>query len=307
MSTDSWRIGDVKITRIVESSAVRTPEFGYRNLSTDEIKQESWLQPHFATAEGELKSCIQAFVVESRSHRIIIDTCVGNDKPRANAGWNQLQGSFLEDLAKAGYPAETIDIVLCTHLHIDHVGWNTVLSNGEWVPTFLNARYLFGRTEWEHWHQETVADMAGDIDPEIAEGVMDLIAVNQDSVRPIIDAGLHELVDVDHQVSDEVRLEPTPGHTPGHVSVVITSAGQRAVITGDMMHHPIQIGLPHVASKFDHDVDRARNTRREFLQRYGDDEVLVFGTHFAAPTAGWVVSHGDGWRFAVDKPGRAED
>ena len=150
MSTDSWRIGDVKITRIVEMSAVRTPEFGYRNLSTEEIKQEIWLQPHFATAEGELKSCIQAFVVESQGRRIIIDTCIGNDKPRANAGWNQLQGSFLEDLAKAGYPAETIDIVLCTHLHIDHVGWNTVLSNGEWVPTFPNARYLFGRTEWEH-------------------------------------------------------------------------------------------------------------------------------------------------------------
>jgi len=303
MSTDSWRIGDVKITRIVEMSAVRTPEFGYRNLSTEEIKQETWLQPHFATAEGELKSCIQAFVVESHGRRIIIDTCVGNDKPRANTSWNQLQGSFLEDLAKAGYPAETIDIVLCTHLHIDHVGWNTVLSNGEWVPTFPNARYLFGRIEWEHWRQETVADMAGDIEPEIAEGVMDLVAVNQDSVQPIIDAGLHELVDFDHQVSDEVRLEPTPGHTPGHVSVVITSAGQRAVVTGDMMHHPIQIGLPHVASKFDHDVDRARNTRQDFLQRYGDDEVLVFGTHFAAPTAGWVVSHGDGWRFVVDKSG----
>ena len=307
MSADTWRIGDAKITRIVEMSAVRTPEFGYRNLSTEEIKQETWLQPHFATAEGKLKSCIQAFVVESQGRRIIIDTCIGNDKPRANAGWNQLQGPFLEDLAKAGYPAETIDIVLCTHLHVDHVGWNTVLSNGEWVPTFPNARYLFGRTEWEHWRQEIVADMAGDIEPEIAEGVMDLVAVNQDSVRPIIDAGLHELVDVDHQVSDEVCLEPTPGHTPGHVSVVITSAGQRAVITGDMMHHPIQIGLPHVASKFDHDVDRARNTRRDFLQRYGDDEVLVFGTHFAAPTAGWVVSHGDGWRFVVDKPGGGGD
>ena len=143
--------------------------------------------------------------------------------------------------------------------------------------------------------------MAGDIEPDIAEGVMDLIAVNQDSVQPIIDAGLHELVDVDYEVSDEVRLEPTPGHTPGHVSVVITSAGKRAVITGDMMHHPIQIGLPHVASKFDHDVDRARHTRQDFLQRYGDNEVMVFGTHFATPTAGWVVSHGDGWRFVVDK------
>ncbi len=300
MTTHSWRIGDVKITRIVEMSAVRTPDFGYRNLSTKEILAEAWLRPHFATDDGQLKSCIQAFVVESQGRRIIVDTCVGNDKPRGNAAWNQLHGSFLDDLTAAGYPPESIDIVLCTHLHVDHVGWNTILVDGQWTPTFPNARYLFGRTEWEHWRQEAVADIAGDIDPEIVEAVIDCVAVNQDSIRPIIDAGLHQLVEVEHQVTDEVQLEPTPGHTPGHVSVVITSAGKRAVITGDMMHHPIQIGLPHVASKFDHDVDRAQNTRRDFLRRYGDDEVLVFGTHFAAPTAGWVVSHGDGWRFKVD-------
>ena len=302
MTTDSWKIGEVKITRIVEMSAVRTPDFGYRNLSTEEIQRETWLQPHFATDDGRLKSCIQAFAVESQGRRIIVDTCVGNDKPRSNAGWNQLQGSFLDDLAAAGYPPESIDLVLCTHLHVDHVGWNTILVDGRWVPTFPNARYLFGRTEWDHWRQETVTAIAGDVDQEIAEAVMDCAAVNQDSIRPIIDAGLHELVEVDHELSDEVRLEPTPGHTPGHVSVVIASAGRRAVITGDMMHHPIQIGLPHVSSKFDHDVARAQSTRADFLQRYGDDEVLVFGTHFAAPTAGWVVSHGDGWRFVVDKP-----
>jgi len=300
MTTDSWRIGDVIITRIVEMSAVRTPDFGYRNLTTEDILAEAWLRPHFATDDGQLKSCIQAFVIESQGRRIIVDTCVGNDKLRGNPGWNQLQGPFLADLAAAGYPPESIDIVLCTHLHVDHVGWNTILVDGQWVPTFTNARYLFGWTEWEHWRQEAVSEIAGDVDPEIAEALIDTVAVNQDSIRPIIEAELHELVEVEHQVTDEVCLEPTPGHTPGHVSVVIASAGARAVITGDMMHHPIQIGLPHVASKFDHDVSRAVNTRRDFLRRYGDDEVLVFGTHFAAPTAGWVVSHGDGWRLKVE-------
>ena len=299
MNTASWQIGDVKITRIVEMSAVRTPKFGYRNLTTEDILGETWLQPHFATADGALISCIQAFVVESKGKRIIVDTCVGNDKIRGNEAWSNLQGPFLADLTAAGYAPDSIDIVLCTHLHVDHVGWNTIMVNGKWVPTFPNAKYLFGRIEWEHWQQETVAAIAGDIEVEVAEAVIDCAAVNRDSIRPVIAAGLHELVEMDHQVTNEIRLEPTPGHTPGHVSVVINSNRHRAVITGDMMHHPIQISLPDKSSKFDHDVDGARKTRREFLARYGDDDVMIFGTHFAAPTAGHVVSHGDGWRFRV--------
>jgi glyoxylase-like metal-dependent hydrolase (beta-lactamase superfamily II) len=178
-----------------------------------------------------------------------------------------------------------------------------MLVDGRWVPTFPNAGYLFGRTEWEHWSQETVAAIAGDVDPEIAGSVIDCPAVNQDSIRPVIDAGLHELVDMDHQVTDEIRLEPTPGHTPGHVSVTIASAGRRAVITGDMMHHPIQISMPHVASKFDHDTARALDTRADFLRRYADSGVLVIGTHFETPTAGHVVSHGETWQLSVDGAG----
>ncbi len=299
MTTANWQIGDVRITRVVEMRAVRTPEFGYRNLSTEDILGETWLQPHFATPEGELISCIQAFVVESRGKRIIVDTCVGNDKIRGNAAWSNLQGPFLAELTAAGYPPDSIDIVLCTHLHVDHVGWNTMLVDGRWVPTFPNAQYLFGRVEWEHWQQETITEIAGDIDLEIAEAVIDCAAVNQDSIGPVIDAGLHLLVEVDHAVTDEIQLEPTPGHTPGHVSVVINSAGHRAVITGDMMHHPIQISLPDKSSKFDYDVNGAKQTREDFLARYGDNDVMVFGTHFAAPTAGHVVSHGGGWRLKV--------
>ena len=301
MNTRTWTVGNVTITRIVELQAVRTPEFGYRNLTTETIREQSWLTPHFATENGELKSAIQAFVLESDGQRIIVDTCVGNDKPRRNEAWNHMQGSFLADLDAAGYPPASIDTVLCTHLHVDHVGWNTRWNEGKWVPTFPNARYLFGRAEWAHWSQETIAATAGDIPDAIAENVIETAAVNQDSVQPIIDAGLHELVDADHRVTSEVYLEPTPGHTPGHVSVVIESAGATAVITGDLMHHPIQCALPHVASNFDHDVDRARETRRAFLRRYANRPVQVFGTHFADPTAGRFVSVGvDSWHLEVD-------
>lgn len=300
MNARRWKVGEVRITRVVEMEATRTPEFGYRNLTTEDIVEQAWLRPHFATDDGRLKSAIQAFVVESQGKRIVIDTCVGNDKPRRNAAWNRMQGSFLADLDAAGFPPDTIDTVLCTHLHVDHVGWNTRLHEGAWVPTFPNARYLFGRAEWAHWSQETIAATAGEIPESIAENVIETAAVNQDSVQPIIDAGLHELVDSDHRVTNEIYLEPTPGHTPGHVSVVIESAGNVGVITGDLMHHPIQCALPHVASNFDHDVARARETRRAFLRRYANRPVLVFGTHFADPTAGYFVSNGeDEWHLSV--------
>ena len=301
MSAKQWNVGKVTVTRVIELEAARTPEFGYRNLSTEDIIDQSWLRPHFATDDGRLKSAIQAFVIESEGTRIIVDTCVGNDKPRRNEAWNRMNGSFLSDLAAAGYAPESIDVVLCTHLHVDHVGWNTRLLDGAWVPTFPNARYLFGRTEWAHWSQETIEATAGEIPAAIAENLIETAVVNQDSVQPIIEANLHELVDSDHRVTSEIYLEPTPGHTPGHVSVVIESDGELGVITGDLMHHPIQCALPHVASNFDHDVSRACETRRAFLRRYANRPVRVFGTHFADPTAGYFVSRGvDEWHLAVD-------
>lgn len=299
MTQLSWQVGDVRITRVEELYAERGPEFGYLGMTTDDILAETWLKPHFATEDGKLKTCVQGFVVESEGKRIMVDTCVGNDKPRGNPAWNMLTGSFLDDLAAAGFPPDSIDTVLCTHLHIDHVGWNTVLRDGKWVPTFPNATYLFGRVEWDHWRKEVTEEIRGDIDVETVEMAFNTPDVNADSIRPIIDAGLHELVETDHVVTGEVRLEPTPGHTPGHVSVVIESGGQKAVITGDLMHHPIQSALPHVASRFDHNAERARQTRRDFMARYQGDDVLVLGTHFAPPTAGHFEAHGDAWRFRV--------
>ena len=221
----------------------------------------------------------------------MVDTCIGNDKTRSFEGWNQLHGPFLRDLTAAGFAPDTIDTVLCTHLHVDHVGWNTRLEGGRWVPTFPRARYLFARKEWEHWSAEArMPAPYGDANtpPDDVIG---------DSVLPIVDAGLADLVDTDHRITGEVRLQPTPGHTPGHVSVRIESQGQLALITGDLMHHPIQCAEPDREVNFDSDTDLARATRKHFLACCVKDKALVLGTHFAPPTAGRVVPHGDAWRF----------
>ncbi len=264
----------------IEGSSPGT--FFFKDATPERLLQHAWLQPHFLTGNGRAIASIHCFVIQSEGHSIVVDTCVGNDKPREVKAWNQRKGRFLEDLAEAGFPRERVDTVLCTHLHVDHVGWNTMLEDGKWVPTFPNARYLFGRKEWEFWSKQTAG----------AEH-----AVQQDSVLPIIEADLADLVAMDHRITSEVFLEPTPGHTPGHVSVRISSQGEEAVITGDLMHHPVQCAEPAWASNFDADADAARNTRRAFLARYADRPVLVLGTHFATPTGGRIVRDGEAFRF----------
>ena len=200
---------------------------------------------------------------------------------------NQLHGPFLDKMAAAGFAPESIDTVLCTHLHIDHVGWNTRLVDGRWLPTFPNARYLFGRIELAHWSATHDAEER------------QLLA---DSVQPVIDAGLADPVECDHVITSEVLLEPTPGHTPGHVSVRIRSGGEEAVITGDLMHHPIQCCEPDWSVHFDVEPQQARATRRAFFEGQSNRRVLVLGTHFAAPTGGWIVRDGEAWRFATERP-----
>jgi len=277
-----WTVGDVTVTRVIESEVPTSAHWLLPDATRERIAAMAWLRPHFATADGKLLAAVHALIVEADGRRIVVDTCVGNDKERTLPFWNQLQGPFLADLAAAGFARETIDTVVCTHLHVDHVGWNTMRVDGRWAPTFPNARYVIARPEWEHWS---------------AVGLHPEGDVLGDSVRPILDAGLADLVPVDHAVSASVRLEPTPGHTPGHVSVRIRSRGAEAVITGDLLHHPVQMGEPSWRAAFDADAEQARRTRRAFLADCAARDVLVIGTHFATPTAGRVVADGDAWRF----------
>ena len=286
-----WRIGKVTVTKIVEMEVTGGSRFILPQATYEAVLPIAWLQPHFADERGRLKMSIHALVVETPERRIIVDTCLGNDKEnRRIPTWNNLQGPFLADLADAGFPRESIDTVLCTHLHVDHVGWNTMLVDGTagqkiWVPTFPRARYLMGRVEFAHWQKQRDRD--------------DMAAVFADSVAPIHAAGLADLVETDHRISDEISLVPTLGHTPGHVSVRIVSEGEEALITGDFMHHPCQIARPDWSSTADSDPDEARRTRQRMLAELCGRPVLVIGTLFAGATAGHIERDGDAYRLAV--------
>lgn len=276
-----WQIGDVTITQLVEitdgSGKVKVlPDATLENLDTI-----PWLRPHFRTRSGKLLMNIQMLIIETPGRRMVVDTCVGNDKALAVDGWANLQLPFLDNLRELGYEPDGIDTVICTHLHVDHVGWNTRKVDGRWVPTFGNARYLMVEQEFAHWRN--AEDHFGDVFGE--------------SVAPVFDAGLVDLVASDHEVGDGVFFESTPGHTPGHVSVHIRSRGEEAIITGDMMHHPCQIARPDWLCPFDSDSVQAQATREAFLERYADTPVLVLGTHFANPVGGRIVRDGDTYRF----------
>ena len=285
---NQWTVGDVKITRVVEIESLGGSRFILPDATREACLPYTWMQPHFMDEQGNLQMSVHALVVDTGDRRILVDTCIGNDKERHVPNWSHLQTHFLQDLSDAGYPPETIDTVLCTHLHVDHVGWNTMLVDGQWVPTFPNARYLFAKTEWEHWDANEDESVYG---PVLA-----------DSVRPVVEAGLVDLVDVDHRVCAEVRLEPTPGHTPGHVSVHIRSGGAEALITGDCIHHPVQMSRPDWCSSADVDQAQGQQTRESLLKRYVDDQILIIGTHFATPTAGHV-KHLEGGGYFLDVSG----
>lgn len=283
----SWTIGAVTVTRIVEFQ-VKLP-YNEERPFIREARPEAlatipWLAPHFVTPRGHLISSVHALLIDAPGLRVIVDTCVGNDKPRRMTGQHALHTQFLEHLTAAGWSRDAVDFVVCTHLHVDHIGWNTMREGDGWVPTFPRARYLIGREEFAYWSRDREAEQ---------------VAAMADSIQPIFDAGLQQLVDMDHRISPEIRLQPTPGHTPGHVSVVIESEGERALITGDFIHHPCQIAHPHWSVEFDEDTDGARSMRQGLLASVADQPVLVIGTHFATPTAGYVKRNGEGYEFEV--------
>lgn len=289
MVGEVWRIGDVKITRIVEIEATGGMTRIIPDATRERVMGIRWLYPNFADETGRMRGAIHALLVETPDMAILVDTCIGNDKERIVPAWNNLQTAFLDDLKAAGKAREEIDRVLCTHLHTDHVGWNTMWDGGKWVPTFPNARYLFGEKEFAHWQGE--AKGAADDNPQAQ--------VMTDSVLPVWDAGLVDLVAQDAKIGPEITLIPSPGHTPGHASVFIESAGESALITGDFLHHPVQFAHPEWSSSPDVDRPQAIQTRKTMYNRFAGSPTLIIGTHFATPTAGYLKQDGEAWRLDV--------
>jgi glyoxylase-like metal-dependent hydrolase (beta-lactamase superfamily II) len=278
-----WKVGKVKITQIVELETVGSTRFILPSATNDAIQKLPWLVPHFATVEGRLKMSIHSLVVETPSRRIVVDTGLGNDKEgRGVPIWNHRDTPFLEMMTAAGFPPDSIDTVVCTHLHVDHVGWNTKLTDGKWVPTFANARYVFGKTEYEYWRDHST-------EPNKS-------AVFHDSVKPIVEAGKADLVASDAKICDEISLISTPGHSPGHISVHITSAGEQGLLAGDAAHHPCQMAHLDWSSTVDFDPAQSVATRRELFSRFADTPTLVIGGHFSA---GRIARAGDAFKFTV--------
>jgi glyoxylase-like metal-dependent hydrolase (beta-lactamase superfamily II) len=291
-----WRVGDVTLTTVIERhNEMAAGDFIPAAAGEALPGHREWLSPWALGKAGQLRFVMQAFCLQTGGGKIVVDTCIGPRRlPGIYAGLSN-DGSFIDTLAAAGFGRDDVDVVICTHLHFDHVGWNTILENGQWVPTFRKARYLVAKPEYEHWHTAS----------EEKKASSDLPAF-EDALLPLFDAGVVDLVEADYRVSDAIRMVSTPGHTPGHVSVGITSQGESALITGDCAHSPVQLEEPGWYSVADADPGVSSATRQRLVREYADTSVLIFGTHFPPPTAGHLVTTDGGVRFQPMAPYPAE-
>ncbi|MFJ7995915.1 MBL fold metallo-hydrolase [Streptomyces sp. NPDC096310] len=283
----SWTVGDLTVHRVDEVALPpATGPWLLPDATPEVVTGRNWLRPDFADRAGVLRLDSHSFAFTVDGVRVLVDTGIGNGKERANPAWHDLRTDFLERLTAGGFPPDSVDLVILTHLHADHVGWNTRKADGAWVPTFPRARYLTSRTEREFW--------AGYAMDEARRQMF------RDSVIPVERAGLLDVVDVPAEGAEIVpglRLVPTPGHTPGHVAVRLTSRGGTALITGDCVHHPVQLAHPAIGACVDIDPRRSEATRHELLGALAGTDTLLLGTHFAPPTAGRVITDGNAYRL----------
>ncbi len=284
-------IGEISVHSVLEDSGPYiTPADMFPGSTPEAVaEQMGWMAPtHFDIASGKLIMAFQSFVVQTPQHTIVIDTCVGEDKERSSPDWHMKKWPWMGNLKALGLTPADIDIVMCTHLHPDHVGWNTQLLDGRWVPTFPNAKYVFARDEYHHWEQQS------------ARGAERIGLTFIDSVLPVMEAGQAILVDHDHEIEQGIWLEPTPGHSLGHVIVNVESKGERGAFVGDLMHHPIQVPHAEWSTCYCWDQDISSASRTKFVDAHTDAGTLVLPTHFAGGTAGRIIGAGGTPSFAFE-------
>ncbi|MFJ9080158.1 MBL fold metallo-hydrolase [Streptomyces sp. NPDC102278] len=291
--THEITLGNVTVTRIEEMHGpiMPTDQF-FPDLPEQAWKdQRAMLVPdHLGADDALVHVALQTWLLRSEGTIILVDTGVGNDKARpAVAAWDRLRLDYLGNLARAGVRPEDVDLVINTHLHVDHVGWNTRLIDGDWVPTFPNATYLMPKADFEFWNPANNPDVTGGVNENVFE----------DSVAPVHAAGQVQLWEEGHTIDGSLRLEAAPGHTPGSSVVTLTSGSDRALFVGDLMHTPLQVTHPDHNSCFCQDPAQARTTRRRLLGRAADTGALVLPAHFSGHSALEVEHQGSG--FAIKK------
>ena len=278
--------GPFEIHRIVEfEGPFREPEHLIPSAVSEALQStRTYADPrYFNQAENKLIMAFHGILVRTPRALILVDACLGNDKHRPFVPeWHMRSGPFIEDMASVGVSVEQIDYVLCTHLHADHVGWNTQLIDGRWVPTFPNATYLFGREECEFWQDDEEANHRS----------------WEDSVQPVFEAKQGKIVDSNHEIEPGVSLVPAFGHSPGHIMLKLDDGKTKAYVIGDVIHHPVQVEHPAWSSQFCWDADKASAMRTNILEQVADTDQWLIPAHFPTPTAVRVTSDKDGFWLA---------
>jgi glyoxylase-like metal-dependent hydrolase (beta-lactamase superfamily II) len=277
------QLGDITVQRIVEHDIpVYLPTDMFDEATPEAIEPyREWLEPRALCPQtGCLIMPVLSYLVRTRHHCILIDTCVGCNKSYAEPPeWHQpLNEAWLGNLKAAGVQPEEIDYVFCTHLHSDHCGWNTRLVDGRWIPTFPNAKYVFAREEFKKIESENSQ-------------------IFVENVQPIVEAKRAVFVDMDYALDDEIWLEPTVGHTAGHVAINLMSGQQHANMCGDLIHSPLQLAEPEWSCNSDYDLAAAADTRKKFLNTHCESDTLILTAHFPSPSTGHIIARGDLFDF----------
>ena len=291
---NAWNVGDVTVTKVYESTLDHDQITMLLSITSKDLDPyRGWMAPYLGPNDEMLMS-VHALCIEADGEKIVVDTCIGNDRQYkaelVASTFNGLHTNFLDDMTAAGFGPQDVDTVICTHLHMDHIGYNTIQrENDTWTPTFCNARYVMSKQDHEMWKAgfDDLPDLSADF----------TLSYNV-SVAPIVAAGQAELVEPDeYHITPSVSLIPTPGHTFDHMSVKIESRGQVAIITGDALHSPIQFARPEWSNIVDLDKDQSTKSRQRLAQIAKDQDALIIGTHFPGQTAGYLRSDGGSVRF----------